>query len=90
VFRAVCRQPFRYAPERPTTGKVRVARDTGVMTRGAYNLSLRCGCHVRIWFSSLNGDFPSIDLKVKKQPDAVITHWATRSTVIGVDDAYCP
>jgi hypothetical protein len=23
----VCRQPFHYAPERPTTGKVRVARD---------------------------------------------------------------
>jgi hypothetical protein len=22
------RQPFRYAPERPTTGKVRVARDS--------------------------------------------------------------
>jgi hypothetical protein len=26
----VSRQPFRYAPERPTTGKVRVARDSGV------------------------------------------------------------
>jgi hypothetical protein len=29
-FRVCGRQPFRYAPERPTTGKVRVARDSGV------------------------------------------------------------
>ena len=26
----VCRQPFRYAPERPTTGKGRFARDSAL------------------------------------------------------------
>jgi hypothetical protein len=29
------RQPFRYAPERPTTGKVRVARDSGTIAEVA-------------------------------------------------------
>jgi hypothetical protein len=34
-----CRQPFRYEPERPTTGKVRVARHpTGTMANQATRL----------------------------------------------------
>ena len=31
VFRVDGRQPFRYAPERPPTGKVRFLRDSGVI-----------------------------------------------------------
>jgi hypothetical protein len=36
----VCRQPFRYAPERPTTGKVRVARHSPAIVSSDDNL--RC------------------------------------------------